>query len=83
MWALNLGEGLGLKIIIWNYQQLDSICSPGTMRNVGREQAWEGEGANLSPGFFNIYKWIKGKARQTEKHLCFLGKENQSLRGKC
>lgn len=58
MWALNLGEGLGLKIITWNYQQLDSICSPGTTREC-RKRA--GLGREREP------TWVQGSSIFTNR----------------
>lgn len=58
MWALNLGKGLGLKII--NHLELSAIgwyWYPWDHEGMQEEsRPGQGKGANLSPGVFNIYK---------------------------
>lgn len=82
MWALNLGEGLGLKIIIWNYQQLDSICSPGTMREC-RKRAGLGRGRSQPESRILQYLQIDQRKSKTDwKGTLLSGKGKPKLQGK-
>lgn len=70
-WACTQWGGIGagdkyLGIIsIWIV-----FVAVGPEGNVEREGGWAGEGSRRpSPGFFNIYKLIKGKAKPQQRRL--------------